>query len=167
MPVTYEPIQTVTPTSNTATITFSNIPQTYSDLKLVIRAFGTNDSANCAIRYNGVTSGYANTQLISSGSSLTFQQQSSTNYMYLTVGGNLRTGRPLISTIDILEYTLSSKKTSLSRSFNYFASGEPDRGMVIHTLTTGAITSITVNEINGYAYTANATTVTLLGIKRA
>ena len=56
--------------SSTASITFSNIPQTYTDLKLVISARNndTNGAGNILMGFNGSTSSFTNNFLQGSGS---------------------------------------------------------------------------------------------------
>ena len=57
MPVTYESIASTTLGSTQSTISFSNIPQTYNDLVVVLhgRSSSTSSSALVAIECNGVT----------------------------------------------------------------------------------------------------------------
>lgn len=63
---TYTPIQTYTLGSNT-TVTFSSIPQTYTDLILVTEATGTTNGA-MDVRFNGDTgSNYSRTGLYGDG----------------------------------------------------------------------------------------------------
>ena len=51
--VTYEPIQTYTLTSATTTITFSSIPSTYTNLKMILTPInGTGSSSDWGVRYN-------------------------------------------------------------------------------------------------------------------
>lgn len=65
--VTYEPIATQTLTSSTTTVTFSSIPQTYTDL-VIIMVHKNNAGATAAdgfIRFNSDTgSNYSNTRLL-------------------------------------------------------------------------------------------------------
>lgn len=57
MPATYIPIASTTLSSDTTTVTFSSIPQTYTDLVLRItsRATLAQNSAGFAVRFNGAT----------------------------------------------------------------------------------------------------------------
>ena len=67
---TYTLISSNVLTSSAASVTFSAIPATYTDLVLRVSARGdasglTQD--NIWLKFNGVTSGYSNTQLIGNG----------------------------------------------------------------------------------------------------
>jgi hypothetical protein len=50
-----------------STIDFTSIPQTYTDLKLVICARGLSGGGNVSIRFNSSTSGYTNRRLYGNG----------------------------------------------------------------------------------------------------
>jgi hypothetical protein len=70
---TYELIEAKTLTSSASTVTFSSIPQTYTDLKLVIsdrndRTAAVNDSVRLV--FNGVTTGYTAKRLYGNGSTI-------------------------------------------------------------------------------------------------
>ena len=70
MPNTLIPIQTYTLSSATASVTFSNIPQNYTDLKIVVSARNSGSSTpDLWIRMNGLTSGYSARFLSGSGGS--------------------------------------------------------------------------------------------------
>jgi hypothetical protein len=77
---TNTPLQSIRLTSSLATITFSNIPQTYTDLVLVLRAAQDGGAGNsCGIYFNGNTSlVYSGTQVGGNGS-VTFGGQYSGN----------------------------------------------------------------------------------------
>jgi len=66
----YVPIQTQTLTGNTATVTFDNIPQSYTDLKVVVSPRVTGSaSPSLWMDINGTTSGYSMRFLSGSGAS--------------------------------------------------------------------------------------------------
>lgn len=67
---TYESISSVTLTSNSTTVTFGSIPQTYTDLVLVTVAKITSGGLDMFIRFNSDTgSNYSYTQLYGTGTS--------------------------------------------------------------------------------------------------
>ena len=85
---TYEPIATQTVTgSSTATITFSSIPQTYTDLVLVSNG-GLANNGGYGLRYNNDTSSvYSRTFLKGDGSSATSGRSSNEDFVPSTAGG--------------------------------------------------------------------------------
>lgn len=77
MPVTYDKIATNTLGSAAASVTFSSIPATYTDLVLVI-AGGTTATADVYIEFNGDTgTNYSRTYLGGDGSSASSGRNSS------------------------------------------------------------------------------------------
>lgn len=77
LPSTLIPISSITLTSTASSITFSNIPQTYTDLKLIAVAQQSADSPTY-IRFNGDTgANYATCSLAGDGSSVGTQRISS------------------------------------------------------------------------------------------
>lgn len=70
MPVTYKLIETVTVgAGGSASITFSSIPQTYTDLLIVVSGRCTGSGNGLNITFNSNTSNYSNRALQGSGSS--------------------------------------------------------------------------------------------------
>lgn len=61
-------LQTVTVgASGASSIDFTSIPQTFTDLKIVISGRGASGAGNVSMRFNGVTSGYTNRRLYGDG----------------------------------------------------------------------------------------------------
>jgi hypothetical protein len=70
MAITYEPIATQTLASATATITFSSIPSTYTDLVLIVSASSTASTQTIGWRANSDTaSNYSDTYIGGDGTS--------------------------------------------------------------------------------------------------
>jgi hypothetical protein len=65
MAFTYEPIAT-TSSSGGTTISFTSIPSTYTDLKLVF--VGATGAGICQVQYNGTSTNYSSTLMYGSGS---------------------------------------------------------------------------------------------------
>jgi hypothetical protein len=63
------PIQTYTLSGNTASVTFSNIPQNYTDLKLVVSARQDNTDNNLIFKPNGATTSITTRMLTGDGAS--------------------------------------------------------------------------------------------------
>lgn len=84
MPATYEPIATQNGTGSSATVTFSSIPSTYTDIVLVANPVFTTD-ANINIRINGDTgSNYSDTYLRGNGSTASSSRDTSQTLIYFS-----------------------------------------------------------------------------------
>ena len=83
MPATYEPIATQTLGSASASITFSSIPSTYTDLVIVIGSLGMNSAGSAGrMRFNGDTgSNYSNTTIWGNGTAAGSNRESSVTSM--------------------------------------------------------------------------------------
>jgi hypothetical protein len=160
MASTYTPIATNTVSgSTTATVTFSSIPATYTDLVLVASGTAVGPS-DCVIYFNGSqATNYSWTRLYGNGSaasSVTNATQTS-----ITVGTLWTTVGNMI--VNIQNYSNSTTfKTVLSRNnspANYVAAFS---GM---WRSTAAITSLSF--VSGNEYITAGTTITLYGIAAA
>jgi len=177
MALTYTAIETVTLSSSQASITFSSIPQTYTDLVVKVSARGTRvyqfDSAQ--IRFNGDTgNNYSYRDLVGAGGGTP------------TSGSNTSRGIPdRIFLVDVMPAASSTTNTfgsfdiyipnytsSNYKSVSVDAVGESNSstaGDVAQLLeaglwsSTAAITSITVGAYN--ASMTQYSTATLYGIK--
>jgi hypothetical protein len=105
MAATYEPIQTYAITSNTQTVTFSSIPQTYTDLRLTVSGTNLNASGDVYLQYNGVTTtSYGRVLLRSSGAAASAAVTTNATSIQLSIGG-MDTVTPSLYTVDIFDYT--------------------------------------------------------------
>lgn len=161
---TYVAIETQTITSTIASLTLGSgetIPQTYSDLVLVISG-KSSGIYNWGIRFNGDTgSQYSRTLIFGNGSTPGSDRQSnstSANPGFLTANGS-----PTI--IQIMDYTnTTTNKSWLARAGDASDSVSQSVGMWRPaSLATGNITSITLFS-DGGSYIESGTTVTLYGI---
>ena len=167
MPATYEPIATTTLGSAAATITFSSIPGTYTDLRLVYVGTNTVGGNYVGITLNGSTSSiYSYTRLLGSGSAASsFRQTSQTEFRFIAQFNGQSTTIPTMGITDIFSYAGSSNKTLLHENSN----DQNGAGDVIRYAglfqSTSAITSVTLTASAGNH--AIGTTATLYGIKAA
>jgi hypothetical protein len=158
---TYTPIATTTLGSAATDYTFSSIPNTYTDLVIVINGAASSGSTNTLkVNYNGdTTSGlYSHTRLLGDGSSASSARQSNANYAGAGDTGNDRA----VFIINIQNYAnTTTNKTFVSRSNsqNFVSS------YVGLWRNTAAITSVTLG-INTLQW-ATGTTFTLYGIAAA
>ncbi len=165
MPVTYEPIATTTLGSATKNITFSSIPATYTDLRIVLVSTIQTAADYVEITFNGTTTGYSWTRLSGDGASTASGQiNSNTKWVpNLPLGGS--TTVPMLITTDIFSYTGSTFKTGLMEtSADLNGSGIVIRGVGLWR-NTAAITSIKL-EVQTYNFNSG-TIATLYGIKNA
>lgn len=169
MAKTYEPIATSTLGSAAVSITFSSIPNTYTDLKIIV--------SNAKVTATGF-SGY-----------LRFNSDSGTNYSFTLLGGNgtsastsasatrntlpimgwitnLSTTTPSMAIIEVFSYAGSTNKTVLTKAvYDLNGSGATENYVGLWS-NTSAINNITVNQSGGTGWAAG-TTATLYGILKA
>ena len=164
---TYDLIASQTLGSAAASITFSSIPSTYTDLRLVITSIATGASNyNLFYRFNGDTgSNYSRTILYGDGSSAA--SNASVNFSFgaivFSIGIN---AIPSLCTMDIFSYAGSTYKTQLTTaSVDTNGTGNVVRNVNLWR-STSAITSILfyTDASNNFA---TGTTAQLYGIKAA
>jgi len=165
MPATYEPIATTTLGSAAASITFSSIPATYTDLRLVFVA-RTTAGDNIRIQFNGDTSSsnYSSTWIVGDGS--TASSSRNTDFSRIQLPSSLNGTQPALVNVDIFSYAGSTFKTLLvSESKDLNGSGVTAQQVSLWR-NTSAITSVFLESQGGGTFMAN-TTATLYGIKNA
>jgi hypothetical protein len=163
MPKTYEPIQTQTVGTATTTVTFTSIPQTYTDLILIVAADVTSAGQNLYLTFNSVTSTiYSRTFLYGNGSSAISARN--TLQPAIPLSEFAGSGSGSYSIANIMNYTnTTTYKTVLHRG-GYAGN--------ITALTAGlwpstaAITSLSCVPTGGTTWVVGST-FTLYGIKAA
>ena len=113
MAVTYSPIATTTLGSNQTTVTFSSIPQTYTDLVVIVQAAANGNAP--LVRYNNNSSGiYSGTYLRGDGSSaISFRL---TNQTWINVAQNPAVNEQYNAIFHIQNYSnATTYKTTLFR----------------------------------------------------
>jgi hypothetical protein len=168
MPVTYEPIATTTLGSAAASITFSSIAASYTDLRVIIPFFKETATSQTSVRvqFNSDTaSNYGFMYISGDGSSVTTGNNNSDNYIYANFLTDATSTYPCLTTIDLFSYAGSTFKSVLctgSADKNGSGSLERTAGM---WRSTSAITSIALfSQIGNFAA---GTTATLYGILKA
>ena len=155
-------IATTTLSSAAANITFSTIPGTFTDLKIVIT--GTcSASEYVGIQFNGDTgTNYSRTALFGDGSSVTSNRTTNGNYVrddaLFTNNSNVA-----MTTIDIFSYAGSTNKTLLVTGSGDKNGSGITSGIVGMWRNTGAITSVKQYGVFGANFNAGST-ATLYGI---
>lgn len=163
MPATYEPIATTTLGAAASTITFSSIPATYTDLRVVV--CGSSSSGNTPrFRFNSDTgNNYSATHLNGDGASAGSQRDTNASSIFTQLAF---VTTPIIGliTLDVFSYAGSTNKTALiTMSADANGSGS------VHAIVglwrnTGAINSIELSAATNFT---SGTTATIYGIKAA
>lgn len=174
MPSTFEPISTTTLTANTATVTFSSIPQTYTDLRLIQIACQDTSYNDTRITVNGEVTTYGVARIGREGNnSAVFGTNLITDTNGYWTNQNSIDGLDSTSffsgTIcDIFDYTSASRaKVAYSRIFSADNNQVPQITVSIRTETT-AVTSLVCRFPGGATQKfITGSTFTLYGIKAA
>ena len=172
MATTYKAIATVTVGSGgTTSFEFTNIPQTYTDLVLLLSA---RDNANAithniALTFNGSSSGYNGKFLYGNGSTATSENAGRTDFLQGTYANGITSTGSTFTNFEIYipNYTSSNYK---SVSINGVIENNATTGFDFMAASiwsnTSAITSIKWTEIDGATF-SQYTTATLYGIKNS
>jgi len=163
---TYEPIQTISPTTNPTEILFSSIPSTYTDLVLVVTA-KSNVGGDIYVRVNADSgTNYSSTILFGTGSSAGSARVTAQTALLVDYYGVVENNNNHLLIANFNNYSNATTfKTCLSRS-NNAASGVD--AVVSLWRNTNAITSLNLGIGNSRIYTFSTGTVaTLYGIAAA
>lgn len=166
---TYTAIATQTLGTAAASVTFSSIPSTYTDLVLVVQTKQSVASSYSGIQFNSDTgTNYSNTLLYGNGSSAGSVRGSNNPKIYPLFNTYESTSNWMISTINIMNYANTSiNKTVILRAND---SSQVTQAVVGTWRNTGAITSITYGtqtDGGGTAGLAAGSTFSLYGIAAA
>ena len=159
---TYTPIATQTLGSAAASITFSSIPSTYTDLRVVITGI-TTANAGLQVQFNGdASTNYSVTTLYGTGSAAGSANGISESQIRPNKQTSTGSTIPWLFTMDVQSYAGNTNKSALfvtSTDFNGSGTIEPAVGL---WRSTSAITSITV--LASSTTFATGTIATLWGI---
>lgn len=160
---TYSPIASVTLSSAQSSVTFGGIPQTYTDLVLVVSAKVISGVAvNNYLRFNGDSaSNYSETRLFGTGSSASSNRQSNQSNGILF--NDITSSENTADIVHIMNYTNNSTyKTTLARANVVGSTTQAGAGLWRNT---SAITSIEVRSPS--TNFASGSTFNLYGISTA
>lgn len=172
MPQTYETIATTTLGSSANSFTFSGIPSTYTDLRIVISGINAGTQSK-RIGFNGDTTvsstNYGFVRLNSNGSAPGSQMtRSGDNYGIRFASDQFgdSTSVPAHSIIDIFSYTSTTwYKEVLFQTFMQYAGGGYVQRTAGYWNSTAAITSVTF--LHATDTWSAGTTATVYGLKAA
>lgn len=161
---TYEPIATTTLGSSTASVTFSSISGSYTDLVLVLNYGITVDYYAPRIRFNSDTgSNYSDTILSGNGSSASSERHSNGTSLTFSSTGVVSNSLQNTFIMQVNNYSNSTTyKTAIAR--NSAPANEAAAGVGLWR-STSAITSITL--LLGSGNYMSGSTFTLYGILSA
>jgi hypothetical protein len=168
MASTYEPIATKTGTGSSALIDFTTIPQTYTDLVLVVQAATPSGATTLATRLstdNGSTfdstANYSRTFVYGDGSSAGSSRNSNIDSAYL---GSIEASTITTYIVQFMNYSNTTTfKTFLARANN---TSWTVAGIVDLWRATNAISGIRLLNLDSRNF-SSTTTATLYGIKAA
>jgi hypothetical protein len=163
---TYKPIQSIVLSTSASSVTFSDIPQDYSDLVLVCSLIfvGTPGGQSSSLQFNQDTgSNYSYTRLDGSESTVVSGRSANNTTIYLSGSGDGSTTTPSTTITHIANYANSNtNKTILSRGSWNGTTKEVDARVGLWR-NTSAITNILV--LSYASNFASGSTFDLYGIK--
>jgi hypothetical protein len=144
---TYIPLATLVLTGNDGVVSFTNIPSTYKDLRLVAVPKG-NEVNSATIAINGVNTGYTRVRTYATSSSGSDLGTNNAEFFFTTTNW-------AVVIYDFLDYSATDRhKVWLSRS------SEAERyvaATAYRYASNSAISSITLTSNPSFAWTAGAT----------
>lgn len=149
--------------SAASTVTFSSIPATYRDLRIVVNA-ATSAEGNIFIQVNGDTgSNYSQVNMRGFATSSTGSSSGTSTRIYSNYSTGLQTSSRAINTYDIMDYAQTDKhKTMLIRANH---SDEVD-AIAGRWASTSAISSVTLTANDATTFTSGSS-FALFGIVSA
>jgi hypothetical protein len=165
---TYTPIYAQTLSSTTSSVTFSNIPTTFTDLVLVFQGTVATNGQSIIVRFNNDTNtNYSRTTLRGSSTTAESVRVSNTTSSWLTYGVGASSTAQCSGTMTIQNYSnTTTYKTALTKFGNVSGSaGQGTECGVNMWRSTSPITSLTISAQSGNMN--SGCTFTLYGIKAA
>jgi hypothetical protein len=164
MATTYEKIASTTLGSATASISFTSIAASWTDIRVVFTGSPTSAGDGYFRFNNDSTSLYSTTRLGGDGSSASSVRRSNIDRIYMDDLGITDSAQPLLYTIDLFSYAGSTYKTCLTEQVQDLnGSGYVARLVGLYR-STSAITRIDIISPNTWI---TGSTATIYGIKAA
>ena len=167
MPSTYTPIATVAITAGDTGITFNSIPQTYTDLMIVLNVYNSSVNTGSALwfRVNGDSSAlYSGTEIAGSGSGSGVSTRNSNNTIWAG-STSLTVGFPSNYIFNINNYSNTNTFKSALWQISQTGANQLSLNAGLYR-STSAITSFTVLVPGGNSQ-LSAGHATIYGIKAA
>lgn len=163
MAVTYEPIASATLGGASGSVTFSDIPGTFTDLRLIVTGSSSSGASNIGVRLNGDTSSiYSRTYLFSDSGGAASSRNTGQTAMEVWYSNSAN--ERFVGILDLMSYANTSVfKTGL-------ASGSATTLLIKYAClwrSTAAVSSLTIFSNAGGSTFASGSTFSLYGIKAA
>jgi transglutaminase/protease-like cytokinesis protein 3 len=168
MASTYEKIATTTLGSAQATVTFSSISGSYTDLVLIGNLGGSSTNQNCRIQFNSDTgTNYSLTEIIGNGSVASSRRITNNSYAYFSYDAAPSSSIEFNGIFQINNYSnTTTYKTYLSRANAAHSSSSPGTSATVGLWrSTNAITRLDITMSSGNLISGS--TFTLYGIAKA
>jgi hypothetical protein len=164
---TYEPIATQTLSSAAASVTFSSISGSYTDLVLVANfATSTTDYAQIVLNSDTTVSNYSGTYLLGNGTSAASGRYSGASGAYW-LGGSTQTATTVGGGMARYMFQNYSNSTTYKTVLQRADTASTGTGTMVGLWrNTAAITSIKIQTVSGYNLLSGST-FTLYGIAAA
>jgi hypothetical protein len=163
LPSTMTPIATNTLTTTATSVTFSNLPQGYTDLVLIFNGSNVTSNNGMRLRFNSDTgSNYSETYIYGNGTSAISTR--GTSQTSVQVGGDVGSTQSTV-VVSIQNYSnTTTNKTTLGRGSSAGTLVDATVGLWRNT---AAITSIEFRLGAGTSNFASGSTFTIYGVKAA
>ena len=160
----YTALATITLGSSAATVTFSSIPATYRDLRLVMMGTISAGSDNVYCQVNALTgaSMYNRVVMSGDGASATSSTDSDSSGSRFTLYSAWNVTEIANTTVDFLDYAATDKHKSMLSRGNRAGTGT--EAMAHRVASTAAITSLKLTLYAGASFAAGST-FCLYGVK--
>ena len=156
--------QIVTNSGGASSITFNNIPQTFTDIKVELSGQNTTTSGACIVRFNSVTTGYSIRRLLGNGSSASSDNFSEAYFLF-TNSSDFGTSNYSASNMYVANYTSANFKQVICDVVQPRNATNGVQALIAGLWSnTQAITSISITPTGGNI--AQYSTVTLYGITK-
>ena len=153
MPSTYTLISSNVLTSSAASVTFSSIPATYTDLvlRVSVRSTASSTTDTGFLQLNSITSNYSGTRLVGSGSSATSAQSLSASSIRLF---NLNGDTTTSNTFSSVEFYLPNYTASTNKPGSLISAQENNASTAYITATATLLSN--TDAINAMTFSLNS-----------
>lgn len=165
MPITYEPISSVTISSAVSNITLSSIPNGFTDLRIILTAIQpTGTGQQAMLRFNGDSgSNYSLTYLDADGAScFSGRLSNQTDFAAYYVPPN-GTNSSIVSVIDIMSYS----NTSVNKTITIAHTSSLYLGRYVASWRSNSIINSISTRVTTGGNFQPGSTISLFGIKAA